>query len=210
MMLLLAYAAISHDVVQASINAWDMVGDYEVTVLNVTEENALSVIKKHLENVSDELIGISDASVMPLRKVPMAVYDIPFLYPNQDDRFILPIMAPDDDIKALLDDPTIQSVQDLKMAIAKSRGHSLPFDTEWAKDCLLLPVASKNPNEQLLKEFIRKKYFIRFKPGCVSEKTIRVMRELFPSHEKVDTEKDAPEVPASEEGEKKEDEEVQG
>lgn len=208
LMLLLAFAAMSHDVVQASVNAWETYGDCEVVVLNVTEENAIKVIKEFVDTSEYKLFGIVDASVMPLRFVPTEFFYVPFIYANNDDRHILPFMASRDELMTNLNSPGMTSVQELKLSIASVRGHSIPFETEWPKDCLLLPIASKRPNEQLMKEFMAKKYFIRFKPSCVSEQTIRMMRELFPSHEKVDAEKDAPEVPASEEGEKKDEEEV--
>lgn len=202
--LLLSMAVVSHDIVQASLNAWGAQFD-EVKLLNVNEENKLELLKEELKALDNNKVIIADASVMPLRNVPDDLMTVPFLYANKEDRYMIPFICLASDAVTILDNRKVTSIAQLRMELAQLAGHEFPIETDWQHDPLLLPVASKEPNENLLKQFVEKKYFVRFKQGCVSEKTIQLMRRLFPPQVKREEKEIATEVQPAGEGEKKED-----
>ena len=202
--LLLSVSMMSHNVVQASINAWGAQFE-EVKLLNVTNENAMNLLKEQLSMLGDQPVIIADASVMPLRKVPVSLMAVPFLYPNQEDRYILPFCCLASDALDVLNKQDATDLSELRMIVAELDGHEFPFETEWQRDNLLLPVSTKNPNERLLLEFVKRKYFIRFKQSCVGDKTIQFMRRLFPPQVKRESSEATAEEQSADEGEKKED-----
>lgn len=216
MIILLAVNAAAGDIVQASENAWrEHMNPMELEVLNVTADNAVSVLASKLKEMDeDAMVVVSDASVMPLRRVPLSLMDMPFTYRLEDDRHVLPFVATAGEISQLLEHgKNIIRLADLKTAVQQLHGHVLPFETGWQNDCLLLPIASKNPEKGLVSQFVRTKYFIRFKPGCVSPVTIRMMREFFPTPSSADGKNPvdnptAPKDTPAEEGEKNKEEEI--
>lgn len=205
--ILLSMAMMSHDVVQASLNAWGAQFE-EVKLLNVTEGNEMSLLKEELSNLGDQPVIIADASVMPLRKVPVSLMAVPFLYPNIEDRFMVPFYCLASVALEVLENHQVTNVADLRMKVAHLGGHEFPFETEWQRDNLLLPVSSKDPNERLLWQFVQRKYFIRFKQSCVGNKTIQFMRELFPPRVARESSDATAEEQPSDEGEKKEDDDA--
>lgn len=195
----------SHDIVQASLNAWGAQFE-EVKLLNVTEGNGMSLLKEELCKLGDQPVIISDASVMPLRKVPVSLMAVPFLYQNEEDRYILPFYCLASQALELLKNQDADNVAELRMKVAELDGHDFPFETEWQTDNLLMPVSSKNPNERLLWQFVQRKYFIRFKQSCVGDKNIQFMRKLFPPQvARENSEATAEEQSADEGGKKEED-----
>lgn len=202
--ILLSMAIMSHDIVQASLNAWG--AQFEnVKLLNVTEGNGMSLLKEELSKLGDQPVIISDASVMPLRKVPVSLMAVPFLYPNQEDRYILPFYCLASQALELLKNQDSYNVAELRMKVAELDGHDFPFETEWQTDNLLMPVSSKNPNERLLWQFVQRKYFIRFKQSCVGDKNILFMRKLFPPQVARENSEATAEDQSADEGGKKED-----
>lgn len=202
--ILLSMGLMSHDVVQASLNAWGAHFE-EVILLNVTKENVMNLLKEQLSEFGDEPIIIADASVMPLRKVPLDLISVPFLYPNKEDRHILPFFCMASDALEILENQEVANVAELRMKVAELAGHEFPLETEWQRDNLLLPVSSKDPNERLLWQFVQRKYFIRFKESCVSDKNIQFMRRLFPPQVERENSDATEEEQSADEGEKKED-----
>ena len=202
--ILLSVALMSHDIVQASLNAWGAQFD-EVKLLNVTEANDMSLLKEELSKLGDQPVIIADASVMPLRKVPVSLMAVPFLYPNIEDRFMVPFYCLASVALEVLENHQVTNVADLRMKVAHLGGHEFPFETEWQRDNLLLPVSSKNPNERLLWQFVQKKYFIRFKQSCVGDKNIQFMRKLFPPKMACENPEATAEEQPSDEGGKKDD-----
>lgn len=194
----------SHDVVQASLNAWSAQFE-EVKLLNVTNENVMSLLKEELSKLGDQQVIIADSSVMPLRKVPVSLMAVPFLYPNQEDRYILPFYCLASEALEVLKNQDADNVAELRMKVAELAGHEFPFETEWQTDNLLMPVSSKNPNERLLWQFVQKKYFIRFKQSCVGDKNIQFMRKLFPPKMTRENPEATEEEQPADEGEKKDD-----
>lgn len=207
--ILLSVALMSHDIVQASLNAWGAQFD-EVKLLNVTEGNEMSLLKEELSKLGDQPVIIADASVMPLRKVPVSLMAVPFLYQNDEDRYILPFYCLASDALEVLKNQDADNVAELRMKVAELDGHEFPFETEWQTDNLLMPVSSKNPNERLLWQFVQKKYFIRFKKSCVGDKNIQFMRKLFPPQVARENSGATAEEQPADEGEKKDDDDTGG
>lgn len=197
-------AMMSHDVVQASLNAW-CAQFKEVILLNVTKENVMNLLKEQLSELHNQPVIIADASVMPLRRVPSGLMSVPFLYRNDEDRYILPFYCLASDALAVLESLEVENVAELRMKVAELAGHEFPFETEWQTDNLLMPVSSKNPNERLLWQFVQRKYFIRFKESCVGDKNIQFMRRLFPPQVKRENSDATEEEQSADEGEKKDD-----
>ena len=197
----------SHDIVQASLNAWGAQFE-EVKLLNVTEGNGMSLLKEELSKLGDQPVIISDASVMPLRKVPVSLMAVPFLYQNEEDRYILPFYCLASQALELLKNQDADNVAELRMKVAELDGHDFPFETEWQTDNLLMPVSSKNPNERLLWQFVQRKYFIRFKQSCVGDKNIQFMRKLFPTQVARENSEATAEEQSADEGGKKEDDDI--
>lgn len=218
MIVLLAVNAAAGDIVQASENAWrEHMNPLKLEVLNVTDKNILEALSSKLKEMDEDApVVVSDVSVMPLRSVPLSLMDMPFTYRHPADRHVLPFIATAGELLELLEHgKNIVNLADLKMSVQMLHGHNLPFDTEWQTDCILLPIATKEPSPDMVRRYVLTKYYIRFKPGCVSPTTIKLMRELFPSTQggqdgDVDDNPDAAEAKpdAEEEGKKNKEDEI--
>lgn len=205
--LLVAYSFTTHDVAQASINAWSKLSPQEVVLISAELNQEAKMICEVSKDYANSNIIVADASFMPLRPFPVAVVDMPFHFGHG---VVVPFITDHEELMELSDDGNITSLSDLCDAVHLSHGHTLPFEADWRSCPLFLPIASKDPSLRLLIDMTKTKYFIQFKSSCVSPKNILYMRKLFPNKtvkentEQIDLNHSEPESETPE-GEKKED-----
>ena len=205
--LLVAYAFTTHDVAQASINAWSKLSPQEIVLVNAELNQEAKMICEVSKDYANSNIIVADASFMPLRPFPVAMVDMPFRFGHD---VVVPFITDGEELMKLSADSSITSLSDLCAAVWLSHGHSLPVEADWRSCPLFLPVASKNPSLRLLIEMTKTRYFIQFKSSCVSPNNILYMRKMFPNKtvkentEQIDLNHSEPE-PETPEGEKKED-----
>lgn len=205
--LLVAYAFTTHDVAQASINAWSKLSPQEIVLVNAELNQEAKIICEVSKDYANSNIIVADASFMPLRPFPLAMVDMPFRFGHD---VVVPFITDGEELMQLSEDSSITSLSDLCAAVWLSHGHSLPVEADWRSCPLFLPVASKDPSRRLLDEMTKTKYFIQFKSSCVSPNNILYMRKLFPNKtvkentEQIDLNHSEPESETPE-GEKKED-----